>query len=57
VTKEHEKRVIRPSLKCHSGGQYQIEDILMDIFSSLPFPAGTANTPKNVIVVDVFYRA
>jgi hypothetical protein len=29
----------------------------MDIFSSLPFPAGTANTPKNVIVVDVFYRA
>jgi hypothetical protein len=29
----------------------------MDIFFSLPFPAGTANTAKNVIVVDVFYRA
>jgi len=29
--------------------QSHIEDVLMDIFSSLPFPAGTANIPKNVI--------
>jgi hypothetical protein len=29
----------------------------MDIFSSLPFPSGTANIPKKVIKKDVFYRA
>jgi hypothetical protein len=29
----------------------------MDVFSCLPFPAGTANTPQNVIVVDVLYKA
>jgi len=40
---------------CHSGGS-QLEDVLMDIFSSLPFPAGIANIPKNVIKRDVFYR-
>jgi hypothetical protein len=37
-------------------GRY-LEDVLKDIFSSLPFPAGTANIPKNVIVVDVFYQS
>jgi hypothetical protein len=47
VTKEHEKEVIRPSLKCRSGG-YQPEDFLKEIFFSLPFPSGTANIPKNV---------
>jgi hypothetical protein len=45
VTKEHEKRVIRPSLKCHSGGGNVNEDVLTDVFSSLPFPAGTATIP------------
>jgi hypothetical protein len=34
-----------------------IEDILTDIFFSLPFPAGMANAPKNVIKNDDFYRA
>jgi hypothetical protein len=29
----------------------------MDIFSSLPFPSGTANIPKNVMKNDDFYRA
>jgi len=28
----------------------------MDIFSSLPFPSGTANIPKNVMKNDDFYR-
>jgi len=29
----------------------------MDIFSSLPFPAGTVNTPENVGKNEVFSRA
>jgi hypothetical protein len=29
--------------------QSHIEDVLMDIFFSLLFPAGTANTPQNII--------
>jgi len=29
----------------------------MDIFSSLPFPAGTVNTPENVGKNEVFYKA
>jgi hypothetical protein len=29
--------------------QSHIEDVLMDIFFSLPVPAGTSNIPKNVI--------
>jgi hypothetical protein len=37
--------------------QSHIEDILTDIFSSLPFPAGTVNTPENVSKNEVFYRA
>ncbi len=51
----HEK-IPKVSSLCRSGG-YQLEDILMDIFSSLPFPAGTANAPKNVMKNDDFYRA
>jgi len=34
-----------------------LRDILMDIFSSLPFPAGTVNTPENVGKNEVFSRA
>jgi hypothetical protein len=29
----------------------------MDIFSSLPFPSGTANIPENVVKNNDFYRA
>jgi len=29
-------------------GAMYIEDVLMDIFSSLPFPSGTVNSPENV---------
>jgi hypothetical protein len=43
-------------LECRSGGR-QFEDFLKDIFSSLPFPAGTANISKNVIKNDDFYGA
>jgi hypothetical protein len=32
------------------------EDVLTDIFSSLPFSAGTANIPKNVRKKDIFYK-
>jgi hypothetical protein len=56
VTKEHAKIIIRLFSKCRSGGSY-LEDILMDIFSSLPFPAGATNIPKNVMKNDDFYRA
>jgi len=55
VTKEHEKRGIRPSLKCRSGGD-QFEDVQTDIFSSLPIP-WKADTPENVMKNDDFYRA
>jgi len=37
----------RQFLKCLSGGD-QLEDVQTDIVFSLPFPAGTANTPENV---------
>jgi hypothetical protein len=57
VTKEHEKIVIRQFLKCLSGVD-QLEDFLKEIFSSLPFPTGTANIPKNISKKkDVFYKA
>jgi hypothetical protein len=42
-----DKTVILPEgqfLECHSA-KSQFEDILKDIFSNLPFPAGTANSP------------
>jgi hypothetical protein len=45
VTKDDEKMVIRPSLSCQSGG-YQLEDFRKEIFSGLPFPAGTALKSK-----------
>jgi len=35
----------------------QLEDVHLDIFFSLPFPAGTVNIPKNVMKNDDFYRA
>jgi len=35
----------------------QLEDFLTEIFFSLPFAAGTANTPENVSKNEVFYRA
>jgi hypothetical protein len=35
----------------------QLEDFLMEIFFSLPFAAGTANTPENIRKNEVFYRA
>jgi hypothetical protein len=50
----HEK-IPKVSSLCHRGGS-QLEDVPMDIFFSLPFPAGTANAPKNVKKED-FYRA
>jgi hypothetical protein len=37
-------------------GAEKVEDIF-DIFSSLPFPSGTVNTPKNVMRIDDFYQA
>jgi hypothetical protein len=43
---EHEK-IPKVSSLCRSGGD-QLEDFLTEIFSSLPFPEGTANIPKNV---------
>jgi hypothetical protein len=43
VTKEHVKRVIRPSLKCRSGGS-QLEDFRKEIFSC-SFVANRRNTP------------
>ena len=39
-----------------AAGDY-IEDVLTDIFFSLPFPAVTVNTPKNVMKNNDFYRA
>jgi len=42
----HEKIPMVSSL-CHSGGD-QPEDFRPEIFSSFPFPSGTANTPENV---------
>jgi len=30
-------------------GESQLEDFLKEIFSRLPFPAGTATIPKNVM--------
>jgi hypothetical protein len=51
----HEK-IPKVSSLCRSGGR-QFEDFLKDIFSSLPFPAGTANISKNVIKNDDFYGA
>jgi len=45
-----------PKGGCRSGGD-QLEDVHLDIFFSLPFPARTANTPKNVMKNDDFYRA
>jgi hypothetical protein len=39
VTKEHVKIIIRLFSKCRSGGD-QLEDVHLDIFFSLPFPAG-----------------
>jgi len=56
VTKEHEKMVVGPFLSCHNG-RSQLGDFLREIFSILPFSAGTAKIPKNVIKKDVFYRA
>jgi hypothetical protein len=35
----------------------QLEDVLTDIFSSLPFPSGTANIPKNAMKNNDFYGA
>jgi hypothetical protein len=52
---EHEK-IPKVSSLCRSGGD-QLEDVHLDIFFSLPFPARTANAPKNVVKNDDFYRA
>jgi hypothetical protein len=47
VTKEHEKRVIRPSLKCHSGGGEESRRFFLNLLQ-FPLPYGTANNPENV---------
>jgi hypothetical protein len=50
------KMVVRLFFKCRSGGSH-LEDVLTDIFSSLPFPSGTANIPKNAMKNNDFYGA
>jgi len=42
-----EKTVRRPFSMCRSGGGGESRRFF-EIFFSLPFPAGTANTPENV---------
>jgi hypothetical protein len=50
-------RRYRRYLRCAAVAGDQLEDFLKEIFSSLPFPTGTANIPKNVMKNDDFSRA